>query len=911
MTTELLASKLFIPPLRPSLVPRPRLVQLLNEGLHTKRKLTLISAPAGFGKTTLVVDWLRQTDLPAAWLSLEEADNDLPRFLTYLAAALQQVDEEIGASLLSALQAPQLPAIEQVLTALLNEIAIRTEMLILVLDDYHLLSEVAILEAMRFLLDHQPHQLHLVLTTREDPDLPLARLRARDQLTEIRARNLQFTQGEADVFLRGVMGLALSEQEVAALEGRTEGWAAGLQLAGLSMQKQADLKSFIADFSGSHRHILDYLTDEVLQQQPESIRFFLLQTAILDRLSGPLCDAVTGRNDSHSVLAHLEATNLFLIPLDEERRWYRYHHLFSDLLHSQLIRSQPELIPELHRRASRWYEENGDTRAAVDHALQDTDLTQAARLIEKHTLPKLYQGHVAMVSGWFDRLPDAVLDTAPMLCISKAWALVLMQPGVHGEEVYRALHAADLALDHVNAGQALRALVAGHAATIHAFLPQSSVVTAKEPEELIALSQEAQRLLPVEEKGIRSVNALTIGIRYLALADLEAASLAFKQALEDGLAGGNFYAAIYGPINLVESTLLIGHLAEALQLCEANIQRFNRMLAGQYFPPIGALYILKGSILLEYNQLAEAESALTEGLDLIRWMGEYSAHKKGYTAIARLRAIQGDRPAMLSAMQTLEEIWPEGVFYVQALRHCLSMRHWPDDPDVRKDAQIWLGQSGIEFAELGVIHSLDSTGEAYFVSYLAAAHVTARLATGKPDAYPLENVHAYLERQQDFAAAHEFPGPVVQIAIARTLLHLAAGKKAEALKTLEEALRAAEPTGLFRVFVDEAEPLQSLLAELKPRLREDGLVVYLIRILGALRGESAQPETEDRHEVLLSERELEVLQNLARGLSYEEIGWQLFLSLNTIQFHVKNIYRKLLVNKRAQAIEKAREMNLI
>jgi LuxR family transcriptional regulator, maltose regulon positive regulatory protein len=911
LPTELLASKLFIPPLRPSLVPRPRLVQVLNEGLSTKRRLTLISAPAGFGKTTLVVDWLKQIDLPVAWLSLEEADNNLPRFLTYLAAAFQQVDEEIGAPLRSAIQSPQLPVMEKLLTGLLNEIGMRTDPLILVLDDVHLLSEAAIWEGIEFLLHHQPPQLHMLLTTREDPDLPLARLRARDQLTEIRARELRFTQEETTAFLRDVMGLELSRQDLAALEDRTEGWAAGLQLAGLSLQKQADLKSFIADFSGSHRHILDYLTDEVLQQQPEEIRTFLLQTAILERLSGPLCDALTGRTNGSGVLAQLDAANLFVIPLDEERRWYRYHHLFADLLRNQLTRSQPELIPELHRRASRWYEEHGDIQAAIDHALQDTDLTQAAHLIEQHALPKLYQGQVAMVKSWFDRLPDIVLEAAPMLCISKAWAFAVMQRITRQGEVEQALQTADQALDQVNAGEALRALVAGHAASIRAFLPQSSVLTGKEPEELIALSQEAQRLLPVEEKGIRSVNALTIGVRYLALADLEAASLAFKQALEDGLAGGNFYAAIYGPINLVESTLLIGHLREALQLCEANIERFNRMLAGQYFPPIGALYILKGSILLEYDQLVEAERALAEGLDLIRWMGEYSAHKKGYTALARLRAIQRDRPAMSEAVQTVEETWPERALYAQTLRHCLLLRHWPDDPDVRKDAQIWLNQSGIEFAELAVIHSVDSTGEAYFQTYLGAAHVLARLAKGKPGAYPLEDVHGYLERQQDFAEAHEFPGPVAEIAIARTLLHLAAGKKAEALKTLEGALSIAAHTGLFRVFVDEGETLQALLAQLKPRLRDESLIVYANRLLDALHGGPAKPETGEKHEVLLSERELDVLQNLARGLSYEEIGRQLFLSLNTIQFHVKNIYRKLLVNKRMQAIEKAREMNLI
>jgi LuxR family maltose regulon positive regulatory protein len=887
------------------------LIRQLNDGLQSKRRLTLVSAPAGFGKTTLVVAWLKQIDHPAAWLSLDEADNDLPRFLAYLAAAFQQIDEGIGAPLLSALQSPQLPTIEKILAGLLNEIALRTDSLILVLDDYHLLGEAAILEAMEFLLHHQPPQLHLVLTTREDPDLPLARLRARDQLTEIRARDLRFTREETDAFLRGVMGLELSKQDVAALEDRTEGWAAGLQLAGLSMQRQADRKSFIADFSGSHRHILDYLTDEVLQQQPEDIRTFLLQTAILDRLSGPLCDAVTGRMDSSRLLAHLEAANLFVTPLDEERRWYRYHHLFSDLLRNQLNRSQPEWIPELHRRASRWYAENGYIQAAIEHGLQDTDLAQAARLIEQHAMPKLYQGEVARVLGWFDRLPEGILEYAPMLCIYKAWALVLMQRGARREEAKGALHAAEQALERVNAGETLRNLVAGHAASVRAFLPLSAGLAGKNPEEQIALAQEALRLLPVEERAIRSVNALNIGVGYKALADFQAASLAFKQTLEDGLSGGNFYAAIYGPINLVESALLAGNLREALQLCEANIERFNQVLAGQYFPPIGALYVLKGSILLEYDHLEEAEGALTEGLDLIRWTGEYSSHKRGCAALARLRAIQGDRPAMLEAVKTLEENWPEGAFYAQALRHRLSIAHWLDDPEARKEAQIWLNQSGIEFGELAVIHDFDAIGEAYFESYLGAAHVLARLSQERPGTYPIEDAQAYLEHQQDFADSRGILSWAAAVAIARTLLYQAAGQKAKALETLEAALRAAANTGLLRIFLDEGEPLPALLGELEHRLKEQALIAYANRLLDAMRWGAAKPEIEDRGEALLSERELEVLRCLAQGMSYEETGRQLFLSLNTVQFHVKNIYRKLLVNKRMQAIEKAREMNLI
>lgn len=912
---EMLSTKLFIPPLRSNLVPRPRLLQQIGEGLQSNRRLTLVSAPAGFGKTTLVVAWLKEIEHPAAWLSLDEADNDLPRFLAYLASSLQLVDERLGASLLSALQSPQLPAIEKVLTALLNQIALRADPLILVLDDYHLLTDAAILEVMEFLLHHQPPQLHLVLTTREDPDLSLARLRARDQLTEIRAMDLRFTQREADAFLRGVMGLELSGQDVAALEERTEGWAVGLQLAGLSMQRQADLKSFIADFSGSNRHILDYLTDEVLRQQPENIRTFLLQTAILDRLSGPLCDALTGRNDGDALLEHLEAANLFVIPLDEERRWYRYHHLFVDLLRNQLARSQPELVRDLHRRASQWFEENGEIQAAVEHALQDAELTQAARLIEQYAIPKLYQGEVAMVVGWFDRLPEATLESAPMLCISKAWALGVMQRSTRRDEVDLALKAADRALDRVKADDALRDLVAGHAASIRAFLLQTSALIGEEPERLIALSQEAQRLLPEDEKAIRSVNAMNIGYGYLALADLEAAKIAFTQTLDDGLAGGNLYAAIYGPINMVMIALLMGRLREALQLCETNIERFNQILEGQNFPPIGALYVLKGNILLEHDRLAEAEQALTEGLDLIRWTGEYEAHKKGFTALARLRAIQGDRPAMLEAAKALGETWPEGAFYAQAVRHSLSIRHWPNDPDVRQEAQTWLDQSGIEFAELAAIDSIDPISEANFESYLAAAHVLARLAKGGADASLIEGAGAYLARQAKFAATRGILGWLTAAAIARTLLFQAEGKKDEALETLEGALSAAAHTGLFRIFVDEGAPLLALLEDIRSRQTSVALVSYTQRLLEAIGREStsgAPPAVpEETAAGLLSERELEVLRGLSAGLTYSAIADQLFISVNTVRFHVKGLYRQLGASSRAEAIARGRETKLL
>ena len=383
MSAPILATKLYIPPPRPKVVLRPRLIERLNEGLSASRKLTLISAPAGFGKTTLVSEWVAGCERPVAWLSLDEGDNDPTRFLTYLVAALQTIAANIGAGALAVLQSPQPPPIESILTALLNEITAIPDNFVLVLDDYHLIDSKPVDEALTFLLEHLPPQMHLVITTREDPHLPLARLRARGQLTELRAADLRFTPSEAAEFLNQMMGLNLSAEDVAALEARTEGWIAGLQLAALSMQGHQDATSFIQSFTGSHHFVLDYLVEEVLQQQSESIQTFLLRTSILDRLCGPLCDAVLGRLlplPGRKPWKYLERANLFIVPLDNERRWYRYHHLFGDLLRQRL--GKPKEFAEFHLRASQWHEENGDLGAAFHHAIAAGDFVRAAGLAE-------------------------------------------------------------------------------------------------------------------------------------------------------------------------------------------------------------------------------------------------------------------------------------------------------------------------------------------------------------------------------------------------------------------------------------------------------------------------------------------------------------------------------------------------
>ena len=422
MSTPILATKLYIPPPRPKVVLRPRLIERLNEGLD--RKLTLISAPAGFGKTTLVSEWVAGSERPAAWLSLDEGDNDPTRFLTYLVAALQTIAPDIGEGVLSVLQSPQPPPTESILTALLNEITAVPDDFVLVLDDYHVIDARPVDAALTFLLEHLPPQMHLVITTREDPQLPLARLRARGQLTELRAADLRFTPSEAAAFLNEVMGLNLSAEDIAALETRTEGWIAGLQLAALSMRGREDVPGFIRAFAGDNRYIVDYLVEEVLQRQPERVRSFLLQTSILDRLSGPLCDAVTGQEEGNALLEALERGNFFVVPLDDRRHWYRYHHLFADVLHAHLMAEQPDQVPTLHRRASEWYEQHGSAADAIRHALAAEDFERAADLVELAVPAMRRSRQEATLLGWLKALPDELIQCRPVLSVAYAGTLL-------------------------------------------------------------------------------------------------------------------------------------------------------------------------------------------------------------------------------------------------------------------------------------------------------------------------------------------------------------------------------------------------------------------------------------------------------------------------------------------------------
>jgi len=908
MPDPLLVTKVSLPLLRRTLVPRKKILRQLNAGIHDGHLLTLVSAPAGYGKTTTMRMWVEDTGYPIAWVTLEKSDNDLKQFITYLLTALQQAEENLGQAALEDVENTQELNLERIIGLLINDLCTLDQTIILVLEEYHLIENEKIDQVIELILNQGIVNLHLVIATREDPNLPLTRLRVRNQLTEIRAADLSFSLEEAGDFFSNVMGVNLSEREVEILENRTEGWIAGLQLAALSLKESGDSAKFVEAFRGTHRHVLDYLIEEVLNSQPEEIRKFLRQTSILDQLSPSLCDAVTGQAASKKYLHDLENNNLFLVSLDEERTWYRYHALFAELLKNQLLQAEPEVVDNLHERAADWYEKNGFIQKAVEHAFQISSGSKVFKLIEQHVLPMLSQGEAAMVMGWFERLPEALMQDSPMMWICKAWALALTQHRTRMEDIEKALQAAERC---PCADEALRNLVAGYSASIQAYLMQSLSLTSQEAGKLIETSQRAQRLLPADEKAVRSVNALNIGYGYLALAELPAAEKAYKQAFEDGTADGNFYAAVYGQIGLIVIATIKGQLKDALQLCETNIARFNRLLAGQRFPPIGDLYSLKVSLLLEGNHLAEAEETLTQGLSLIRLTAEYEAHLRGHSTLARLRFIQGDRAGILESTKVLGENLPEGAIYAQAMQHRLSVREPVANKTSLEEAHLWMMQAALSFNDLPDLTGLDLVSRIRFHTYLSLAHILTRLAARDPQAYSLLDVHKYLARLERFAEVREFTGWLIEIWVVRALMYHVQGKADDAFHSIQAALSASASRGYFRIFVDEVDLMRPLLQSVEARLKDQALSAFVKSLLEAMPRETTKHKTRLADEEKLSDRELEVLGLLAAGQSYKEIGQQIFLSLNTVQFHVKSIYRKLSVNKRVQAIEKAREKKLV
>jgi LuxR family maltose regulon positive regulatory protein len=932
MPTPILATKLYIPPPRAKIVLRPRLIEGLNEGLSLGRKLTLISAAAGFGKTTLVSEWIASCGQPVAWLSLDEGDNDPTRFLTYIIAALQTIMANIGAGVLGVLQSPQPPPIESILTALINEITaipdnpstlplVAGQRFIFVLDDYHILDSKPIDNAVAFLLEHLPPQMHLVIATREDPPLPLARLRVRGQLTELRAADLRFTPSEAAEFLNQMMGLNLSAENIAALEARTEGWVAGLQLAALSMQGRSDAASFIQTFTGSHHFILDYLVEEVLQRQPEPVRNFLLQTAILDQLSSPLCDAVTGREDGRGMLEALERGNLFVIPLDDQRQWYRYHHLFAEVLQAHLREAQPDRVSMLHRRASEWYEQNGLRSEAIRHALSAKDFKHAADLIELAG-PATEEGSIQTATwlGWVKTLSDELVHARPVLNVWYACALLgsgeMEAAESRFKDAERWLVSADtmkaqletppvetcpesnrrmVVVDKEQFRYLSATIAIGHAYIAQAFGNISDTV------------RYASRVLELTEADSfrHSQASMMLGITHWASGDLEAAERVFAEYTMKLRTVGNIPDAIGTSVVLSDIRLALGHLHEAINTLEQLLQFV--MDQGEPIPfDTADLHRELSDLYLEQGNLEVAAHHLQRGKDLGGKAELPVLRYRLCIAQIRLKTSQGDLEGSLALLDEAQRLY---------IRSPL-----PDFcPTSAMKARIWVTQGkltkALEWAREQTLSVDDAPSYLREFEHVTLARVLIARYKRDRETGAIHEAIVLLERLLHAAEEGKRMGSVIEILALLALAHAAQGDIPLALVSLERALTLAEPEGYVRLFVDEGEAMRLLIVK-QSRNRDHPLNSYADKLLAASIQPMVAPKSATIHRKPdmiepLSERELEVLKLLRSELSGPEIALQLIVSLNTLRTHTNNIFKKLGVNNRRAAVRRAEELDLL
>ncbi|OGO29474.1 MAG: hypothetical protein A2Z16_12015 [Chloroflexi bacterium RBG_16_54_18] len=869
MSHNLLVTKLYIPPVRNNLVPRPRLVQLLNEAWQQGRKLTLVSASAGYGKTTLVSGWLGELQAKSTWLSLDKSDNDPVRFLAYLIAALQRIEGSIGENTRAILQASQPLPPEIVLTTLINEITVVPTPFILVLDDYHVIEALPIHQQLDFLVEHQPLQMHLVIITREDPPLPLARLRARGQMLEIRQNDLRFLAEECADFLQRVMGLHLSLDDITALENRTEGWIAGLQLAALSMQGRDDLPDFVKDFSGSSHYVLEYLIEEVFERQSVEAQDFLVKTSILDRLSGPLCDAVADRLDSTLLLDRLEHANLFIIPLDQSRTWYRYHHLFAELLRQRLHSSEARSENEFHRRASQWFASQGLFAEAIHHALAASDWTQAAKLISDNSVMMLRRGELMTLLGWLKLLPDEVICQHPQLCRDYGWALTLT-----GQ-----LDAADSYLRRAEAA------VQGDEALLGEILVAQAYNLRMRGDTLQAIerARRAQAFLPMEDHLSRGLAALTLGLAHWNYGSFGEAEQAFLEVDRAAQLSRNHYARMTALSYLGVIQAVYGRLHRAAELCRKVIQ------IGEQSPTVAPAHIELGALLYEWNDLDSAAHHLKAGIELSQRTGNWLIQSDGYRALSLVQLAAGESNV---AHNTLENA------------HHLARSH-EVTPLVRMrnaacQVLLALAQKDLATARSWAEQVTEAADASPFYPRLGLT--PARLLLAQNDKLRAGEV---LKALYESASQAGWGSGVVEV---RVLQAIAATTPADALHFLQDALMRAQPEGFIRTFVDKGEPLKALLERLKSQGGE--LKEYILTILSAF-GERGRVATPQRLVEPLSERELDVLRLVAEGMSNGEIAERLVVSVGTVKTHVHNLLDKLGVSSRTQAIARARELALL
>lgn len=938
MFEPILTTKLYIPPARPKIVLRSRLLEQLNAGLAMGRKLTLIAAPTGFGKTTLVSEWIAACGRAVAWLSLDQGDSDPLRFIAYLIAALQTLKAGIGEGVLAALHSPQPPretaGREAILTVLLNELSTIREPFLLILDDYHLIDAApngggllgapqgTVNQVLAFLVEHQPPQMHLVIATREDPAFPLARLRARGQLTELRAADLQFTPAEAADFFKGVMGLKLSAEDVAALESRTEGWIAGLQLAALSLQGHQDAQGFIRAFAGEHRFIVDYLVEEVLLRQPEAVRSFLLQTAILDRLSGPLCDAVTGQAGGHARLETLQRGNFFLIPLDDKRTWYRYHHLFADFLRMYLLAEQPDQVPILHRRASEWYAQHGAAGDAILHALAAQDFDRAADLIEQ-ALPVMRQNRQEVtLLNWFQTLPDEVYQHRPVLSVHYAGTLLQnnqldgVEARLRDAERWLAPPAA-LGERPIFVNEEDFQRLPGWVAMYHAAL-------ALFQGDMVSTRHYAHQVFDLADADFMRGAALALqGLASWASGDLETAHQMYREGMTALQRAGYISDVIGGAVTLADIQITQGRLREAMNTYARGLQLATK----PGLPPLrGAadMHVGLSDLYCERNDLATATEHLLKSKEFGELNGLPKNPYRWHVVMARIQALRGNLDGALNLLDEAARLYASDFSPNVRPLAALKTRVWLAQGRLR-EALGWAREQG-----LSVEDNLSYLRE---FEHLTLARINLAQAKRDHSDGSLRDVIGLLARLLNAAEDGGRIGSAIEILVLQALAHQMGGNTPVALASLERSLTLAEPEGYARLFLDEGEPLRFLISDFRFRISQQPtteqtrkLSIYIDKLLAAFGNEQAntgeswiveQAKIQSPKSQLknlaepLSQRELELLRLFKTELSGPEIAQELVVALSTIRTHTKSIYSKLNVNSRRAAVKRAVELGLI
>jgi LuxR family maltose regulon positive regulatory protein len=893
---ELLRTKFYVPRIRSNLVSRPRLIERLNAGLE--KKLTVIAAPAGFGKTTLLSEWIPQSPRCVTWLSLDEGDNDPVKFWACFIASLQKLRPDLGTSALALLQSPQPPPITSILTALINDITAFKDVFAIVLDDYHVIDTQTIHEGLTFLIDHQPGNMHLVITTRVDPPLPLARIRAHADLTELRVNDLRFTADETTIFLNQAMGLNLSAEEITALEARTEGWIAGMQIAALSMQGHDDVAGFIQSFSGSHRHILGYLAEEVLNQQPKDILTFLLQTSILDRLCGPLCDAVTGESGGQEILETLEHANLFIMPLDDEGRWYRYHNLFAEVLQARLQRIQQYQVHELHRRAGIWFVRQDMFDEAVHHELAAANFDQAANILEHVAGNMLRKGMTPSLIRWLDALPDETIRAHPRLCFACGWAS-LWGPDFN---LASADKWAQLALQGTLPGLNPEPVLEGEMYALKALIAAVRVELPISRE----LAHRALAYLPADSPWL-GVTTFCLGSALYAAGEFSAASPVLTEALRLSQIDGALYIQLIAASFLADMQMFQGHLRRAMEMYSQVLAWSNHNI-----PQKGVLVSYAGlaNILCEQDLLDAALTHVQSGIEQLEQVGGPGAALWLYRTLARVQQAKGNWPAVLDALDRAYQSGQSAqIPFVMTQAAALRARVLLAKGDLDA-AAVWAAASGLNPEDPEASHA--GLRE---LEYLTLARVLG-----------VQSKHAealsLLERLLKAAEAEERFGSAIEILNMQSLIFQKQVNMANAQECLEQALILAEPEGYVRTFVDEGESMRLLLADFYSRLKQRmsisvdkvslRLMAYTEKLLAAYSqpAHSAKSKVENTFETL-SERELDILRLIATGRSNQEIAELLMIAVSTVKSHINSLYSKIGTKRRTQAILIARELGLV